>query len=458
MKEALHPLAPATRGRGLAHTQAMLLGLGRHTLTGCLTTQGRAGVDWSADYRAYSQGRMDPTLLFDAVLKEALAARKDPGRVWLAMDDSTLRKSGRKIPLTAWRRDPLSPPFAVNFHWGHRVLQTSLLWKEPSGGARALPVAFSILLNRPSKKEEAALEAKAAREARRQANVNENAVSQLASLSKKIARPMVAAVDGRFANKTFLRRLPPRCGAVARVRKDAALFYPPENPAGNGRPRLYGKMAPRPEELRQDESHPWRRVRVHAAGQDHQTKIKTLSPLRSKMTGGQDGRLIVIAPLGYRLSAGSRLLFRQPAYLWVTDPNLSVEEAVQGYFWRWEEEVNFREEKTILGVGQAQVRHARSVERVPAWQVASYSALLWAAQTCGAGEAGAASLPLPKWRGKEKPARPSTGSLINQLRYDAWASSIRPDALRSFWSTNAADQKPPKPNASLTGALFYALG
>ena len=451
-------MAPATRGRALAHTQAMLLGLGRHTLTGCLTTQGRAGLDWSADYRAYSQGRMDPSVLFDAVLKQALAASKGPARVWLAMDDSTLRKSGRKIPLTAWRRDPLSPPFAVNFQWGHRVLQTSLLWKESSGGARALPVAFSILPNRLSKKEEAALEAEAAREARRQANVNENAVRQLEALSKKIARPMMAAVDGRFANKTFLRRLPPRCGAVARVRKDAALFYPPANPAATGRPRLYGKSAPRPEELRQDQSQPWQRVRVHAAGKDHETKIKTLSPLRSKMTGGQDGRLIVIAPLGYRLSAGSRLLFRQPAYLWVSDPNLSVEEAVQGYFWRWEEEVNFREEKTILGVGQAQVRHAQSVERVPAWQVAAYSALLWAAQTHGADQASAASLPLPKWRGQEKPPRASTGRLINQLRYDAWASSIHPDALRGFWTTNAADQKPPKPNDSLAGALFYAVG
>jgi hypothetical protein len=33
--------------------------------------------------------------------------------------------------------------------------------------------------------------------------------------------------------------------------------------------------------------------------------------------------------------------------------------------------VNFREEKTLLGVGQAQVRHAASTQAVPALQVAS---------------------------------------------------------------------------------------
>lgn len=458
MKEALQPLAPGARERGLAHAQGMLLGLGRHTLTGCLTTQGRAGLDWSADYRLYSAARLEPSTLFDAVLNQALAAQPCVQRVWLAMDDSTLRKSGRKIPLTGWRRDPLSPPFAVNFQWGHRVLQTSLLWKEDSGGARALPVAFSILVNRPAKKEEERLEPEAAQLARRQANVNENAVQQLEGLARKIARPTVAAVDGRFANKTFLRRLPKDCEAVARIRKDAALFYPPENPNANGRPRLYGQPAPSPEELRQDEKTPWQRVRVYAAGKYHEIKIKTVSPLRSKMTGGKDGRLIVIAPLGYRLRAGSRLLYRQPAYLWVSDPQLSLEEAVQGYVWRWEEEVNFRDEKTLLGVGQAQVRHAQSVERVPAWQVAAYSALLWSAQSWKGEQSAQATLPPPKWRRQAMPARASTASLINQLRYDAWANSIRPETLSGFWNETPADQKPTKPDAALPGAVFYALG
>ena len=434
----------------------MLLGLGRHTLTSCLTTQGRQGLDWSADYRAFSRKRLEPAVVFNAVLQASVGATPPADRIWLAMDDSTLAKAGRRIPATGWRRDPLSPPFSVNFQWGHRILQTSLLWKESSGTARGLPVAFCLLPNRPSKKEQAQLSKDVCREAQRQANVNENAVQQLGDLAKKITRPMVAAVDGRFANKTFLRRLPKHCSAVARLRKDAALFHPPENPSRNGRPRFYGKSAPRPEELRQDQSHPWETVRVHAAGKVQEMKIKTMGPLRSVITGQVDARLIVIAPLGYRLRAGSRVLYRQPAYLWVTDLHLSLQEAVQGYVWRWEEEVNFRDEKTLLGVGQAQVRHLQSVERVPAWQVASYSALLWAAQTRSNQEVLDAQLPLPKWR-KEKQSRASTASLINQLRYDAWAIAIKPDSLRDFTERPPRDQNPSKLSTALPSAIFYAM-
>ncbi len=457
LNRALDPLPGADAQRGAAHAQAMLLGLGRHTVTAALTTQGRQHRDWSADYRVYSAGRLKADLLLGAVLERALASQPDGSRIWLALDDSTPRKSGRKIPLSAWRRDPLSPPFAINFQWGQRVLQTSVLWPEARGGARALPVAWDILLNRPSKKQQAQWEPATVREAQRQANVNEAAVRQCTGLAQQIARRVVVAVDGRFANKTFLRRLPAFWSAVARIRKDTRLFHPPPaQPAHPGRPGFYGPAAPRPEQLRQDPDHPWQRVRVHAAGRDHDMKIKTLGPLRSTLTGSADGRLIIIAPLGYRLHAGAKLLYRQPAYLWITDPQLSLQEAVQGYVWRWEEEVNFRDEKTLLGVGQAQVRHPQSVARVPAWQVAAYSALLCCAQSLG--QDGIPPLPRPKWQGKQPPRRPSTATLINQLRYDAWASAISPDSLRGFWSQTHPDQKPTQSPTSLPAAIFFTTG
>jgi len=36
-----------------------------------------------------------------------------------------------------------------------------------------------------------------------------------------------------------------------------------------------------------------------------------------------------------------------------TDPDLALEDLLQQYIWRWDIEVNHRDEKTILGVGQA---------------------------------------------------------------------------------------------------------
>jgi hypothetical protein len=47
------------------------------------------------------------------------------------------------------------------------------------------------------------------------------------------------------------------------------------------------------------------------------------------------------------------MLYREPAYLICTETGLGIEDILQAYIWRWEIEVDFREEKTLLGCGQA---------------------------------------------------------------------------------------------------------
>ena len=222
---------------------------------------------------------------------------------------------------------------------------------------------------------------------------------------------------------------PQRRGAVSSAQQRCA----------TGRPRLHGPAAVRPEALRQDQCQPWQTVRVDAAGRDLEMKIKTMGAWRSRMTGPADGHWIGMAPLGYRLRAGGKLLYRHAAWLWVADPGVSLLEAVQGYVRRWEGKVNLRDEKTLLGVGQAQVRHPQSVVRVPARQVTAYSALLWCAQKQDQ-PAQFLCLPRPKWRGKSPPVRVSTASLINLLRYDAWAGAFRPETFRGFWDNPGPDQ------------------
>jgi hypothetical protein len=73
---------------------------------------------------------------------------------------------------------------------------------------------------------------------------------------------------------------------------------------------------------------------------------------------------MVIRPLRYR--AHGHTLYRQPAYLLVDDPKVPVAEALQAYFYRWEIQVGQKEEKVLLGVGQAQVWSDAAVERQPA--------------------------------------------------------------------------------------------
>ena len=243
---------------------------------------------------------------------------------------------------------------------------------------------------------------------------------------------------------------------IGRIRADAKLYHLPEPTSGKvGRNRVYGRRAPTPEALRKDKTLPWERVEVFAAGKQHQFRIKTLSTLRWRPAGKlHDLRLIVIAPLAYRLTKHSDILYRRPAYLICTDPNATIQEVLQAYVWRWDIEVNFRDEKTLLGVGQARVRHEHSVENVPALAVAAYAMLLTSATKAYGPSGEPDSLPSPKWRRKKR-LRASTQSLIQHLRHEVWAQAIR---FSSFVPTHATQTKPQKLDHTLETALFYATG
>ena len=103
------------RERVRRHLLSQLLCLGRHTLTGVLGTSGRLFCDWSADYRMYSSERVEPEKLFSPV-RRCLTARLASGEPLVAaLDDTRLRKSGRKTHGVKYTRDPMGPPFHVNF-------------------------------------------------------------------------------------------------------------------------------------------------------------------------------------------------------------------------------------------------------------------------------------------------------------------------------------------------------
>ncbi|HQI77672.1 MAG TPA: transposase, partial [Candidatus Latescibacteria bacterium] len=94
------------RERVRRHLLSQLLCLGRHTVTGLLGTSGRLFCDWSADYRMYSDDRVDPEALFLPV-RQSLTKRLDDARpLVVAMDDTRVRKSGRKTHGVKYTRDP----------------------------------------------------------------------------------------------------------------------------------------------------------------------------------------------------------------------------------------------------------------------------------------------------------------------------------------------------------------
>jgi hypothetical protein len=417
----------------------------------------------------FSQQRLDPADLFAVIRRQLLAQLPPAAPLCVAMDDSLLPKSGLRTPGVGWRRDPLSPPFQANLIRAQRVVQWSAAvpTAEGAAGARLVPIDF-LHAPTPVKPRPHAPEPdwRAYRQQAVEQSLSRQAVRRLQALPSALqvaagepVRPLWLLVDGRFTNQAVLRGLPPQTILIGRVRKDARLYFAPaaSPPGRRGRHRSYGDPALTPEQLRQDQSVPWQRIRAAAAGAEHQFRVKSLNGLLWRTAGAQRRlRIVVIAPLGYRPRKGARLLYRRPAYLVCTDESLTLDQIVQSYVWRWEIEVNFREEKSLLGVGQAQVRNPHSVETVPALVVASYAMLLLAALRATPAQSGPSLLPPPKWSARRKGQRTSTQQLIHQLRAEVWARGLRLDNFSGFSSTPTPQQKGEKHLPSLVSAVLYS--
>jgi hypothetical protein len=416
---------PRPRSKFVHLALGWLCGPKPKTLTRALEWLHQTQEDWSADYRLFSQAQWDVTAVFQPVFTQALAHPDcGPQRVYTGQDDTLVRKTGRKIPGVAYARDPLSPPFQVNLVLGQRFVQTSLLL-QPGGVDhpwRALPVSFSHAPTPKISKRASPEEQAAFKEVRKKHRLSLVALEQLRFCRRHLdAQPggyerwLINTVDGGYANRTYLGDLPERTHAVARLRKDAKLraFLPPEQRRGA---RKYGSPLPTPLEHLQDPNLPWQSTAVFVAGQVRTLQYKEVPLLCwPKVTQTRPMRLLLIKAPGYRLRQGGKLLYREPAFLITTDLTTPAAELIAAYLARWEVEVNFRDEKALLGVGQAQVRSPLSVERAPAFLVAAYSMLLWSSIREFGDRRTEAFEELPKWRNPE-PLRPSTRDLIRLLQ------------------------------------------
>lgn len=456
------------RARRLALSS--LVCLGRHTITGLLCAANRQFLDWSADYRLFSKERFRADALFGVVRREIFNMLSPSEPFIVSMDDSVLKKTGGKIDGAAYRRDPMSPPFHVNLARGIRVLQISaaVTNNNGDGDARMIPADFMHAPTvRKPRKNDPPKEWEEYKKRRKETSLSRYGAlrikeprSAISKDEKTPDRDLWVLVDGSFTNKNVLRNLPGGCVVMGRIRGDAKLYHPPsdKNFSSKGRGRSYGDRVPTPEELRKDDSVAWQTAKIFACGKTHDFRIKTIERVRWRTAGpSADMRLIVIAPLAYRPRKGAKLLYRKPAYLICTDPCIPPQKVVQAYVWRWDIEVNFRDEKQLIGIQEAQVRVAKSVEKIPAFMTASYAFLLVAAIKAFGLSGAPDSIPVPKWRNKEKKRRATTSDLINHLRYELWGKALEENNFSGFVNQSNIDAKPQEFIPNLTSGVLYAM-
>ena len=411
-----------TTVRAIRQGLGALVCLGRRTLTRIIWANGGEQRNWSSEYFLHSRVNWEPQGLFAPVLKQALPLC--PGRlVGVAVDDTKLHKTGRCIQQAFYQRDPLSPPFHTNLILGLRFIQVSLLvplHKRSAASCRALPIRFeeSPRVKRPGKNASQE-EWKQYRQTSRQTNLSTHFVAMMGQTRQALddaggaQKTLVVSTDGSFCNRTVFGAKRDRTEIVARARKDAKLCK--HAPAGSG--RFYDVNKFTPEQVRKDSTIPWHTTKIFYGGKRRIVRYKEVDLVYWQ--GGARKlplRLIVVAPTPYRKRKSGKVYYRNPAYLLTTDLLDNAKALLQIYFDRWQIEVNHREEKDTLGVGQAQLWNPISVPKQPVLVVAAYSALLLAALLAFGPKRTSDYAKLPKWRRNAK--RPSCLDLITLLRKD----------------------------------------
>ena len=406
--------------------------------------------------------------LFSCLRRGVVAQLRPADDVVVALDDTLLLRGGRRTPGVGWRRDPLGPPFQVNFVRGQRFLQLSaaLPHERPAGAARTVPIELvhTPTARKPSRRASAAEQERYRHEAAAQ-NLSLRGAEELAALRRRLdedgqqQRLLCAVVDGRFTNRSVWTRIPDRTVLIGRIRSDAQLYFPPDptQAAPTGRRRVYGKRAPSPAQLLRDATIPEIEVAAFAAGRRHRFPVKTLATVLWRGGAGpRPLRLVVIKPLHYRLRKGSPLLYRQPGFLLVSDPQMSLQDVVQRYVWRWEIELNFRDEKTLLGLGEVQVFNSQAVERAPQFQVACYGLLLLAARQAFADSPLPDALPQPKWRQRKAKPRVTTLDLLKRLRQELWGAALHARSFSPLRPQHHSSLTRQKHRPPLAAAVFGA--
>lgn len=419
------------RARRLA--LGLVVGLGLRTITRALGAVGREQKPWSSDYRVFSRSPWRTRALFSAIVDEAVALSGE-GPLVVAGDYTHLVRSSRKVKAAHWTRDPMSPAFHVNLVRAVRFFQLAFIVPCAPAAPRAVPVAFaeSPVPKKPGKREDE-LAWRAYRQEQKRQPAAVAARAEIVALREYLDqhgaahRPLLVALDGSFCQRRFLQEPIGGVELLCRARKDAVLCRRYEGP----RRRFYAEETFTPESVRQDEAVPWNDMTARFGARQH--------PLRYKDHGivyWRNGarrrplRLIVLAPQPYRRSPKGKPMYREPGYLLTTDLTTPAPVLIQAYLDRWQIEVAHRDEKSVMGVGQAQVWNDLSVTRQPAFAVAAYALLLLAGIKAYGGQRSSELPALPRWRGQG--GRPSCLDLVNTLRRQL---AERPDLLADWEET-----------------------
>ena len=456
-----------THQLGLELALGLLSAFGRRTISRGICARAAQHIDWSKYYRFFSKDIWFPIVMTHQLLTHISQHLHPDAPLVMGLDDTSADKTGKKIPASGYFYDPKSPVWARSYKWALRLITFSALIVPYGAIAEAKSIIVKLKLAptlvKPRKKDPPEAHKKYNKD-KKSWSLATQAIEQILLLRAQmdaiptlIRRLLVIVADSSYTNEIVFRNLPRQCIYIGRTRKDLKLFaLASARPGAKGRTKKYGDQLPTPEEVRKSDKYPWQKCIIFAAGRYHDLRYKVLTPVLWKKAGySRPVMLIVIEPLAYRLRKKSKLLYREPAYLLVSEPDYPAHLAIQHYFHRWQIEVNHRDAKEDFGVGDAQVRHPRSVSRQ--FNFAALVSSMLALASLDAYGYGRTNnyVPRAKWRNDPR-SRPSAIDLKSQFRQELWLYEAG-EQVTSFSAPSRLSPKHPKYTEKATDWLAQTV-
>jgi hypothetical protein len=380
-----------------------ILCLGRHTITGVLCAAGAVGKKHHTSFhRFFRSAAWEVESLSLWLLGLVMKLLPKDERVFVSLDDTLSRHTGKHIRAASMHHDPLlSTRTKAVFHWGHVWVVLAIVIRVPAW-KKTFSLPVMVRLYRSKKL--------CAKERRTFQKKTELAAELIARLAAALPEHRIAVVaDSAYGNASIIKKLPRSVHFIGRSRLDAALYEPPR-PGRRGRPRIKGERVPSPA-ARARSAQGWISVDVEVYGRTVTVEIKLFDALWYVVGGGRLMRFVLVR--GWPGHDFDDVLF-------TTDLSLSAEEIIAGYCLRWSLEVTFHDVKGKLGFEDPQNRTERAVERTAPMALWVYSLTVIWYLTVGKSLPGARLLRLP-WYQK---AAPAFSDMLAALRRETWRSRI----------------------------------
>ncbi len=398
--------------------------LGRRTITAVALASGGVGPRHiSVFHRFFARNQWSLDAVGQVVFRLALRWIPTDQPLYVLIDDTLARKTGKGISLATMHHDPLLSSARKPFcSFGHVWVVLALWVPLPMGGSRgfALPLLFRLYVGakrggtrdapgRPRRgtRQQAAERAHAAHARPTKLVLARELLALVAGWAD--GRTIYAVVDSAYAARTLLEGRPAHVEVLSRLRPDAALWARPgrRRPGQRGRPRRKGHRLPTPKAMAATRRR-WDPLPVTLYGRAVTPLVFGCTALWYGALRDQPVRIVVVRDPGGR---------RRDEAFFCTDLAVDPAFILEGYARRWTIEVAFYNQKQLLGFEDPQNQAPEAVARTaPIAGIVYDLVLLWYAARVQQGLA----IPWPVRPWYRSKATPSFLDMLTAVRQESW--------------------------------------